>query len=165
ISNDASNIYVRVDNASGSFSAYNTTPKFALLVYAQDFNHSSSLTSSSTGEYGRTLDHPMNYMVGRWSDSTNFSSFSAGTSGWTFSSNLTSIAPQWDTATGRIEAAIPISALASGGSASTGSYAYLDVELAYQNPSTGTWVDDDLGALHYRLTASGDAWLYGNASR
>jgi GH15 family glucan-1,4-alpha-glucosidase len=165
ISNDANNIYVRVDNDSGAFSAYNTAPKFALLVYAQDFNHSSSLTSSSTGEFGRVLDHPMNYMVGRWSDSANFSSFSAGSNGWTFSSNLTSIAPQWDTATGRIEAAIPISALASGGSAPTGSYAYLDIELAYQNPSTGTWVDDDLGALHYRLTASGDAWLYGNASR
>lgn len=165
ISNDASNIYVRVDNASGAFSAYNTTPKFALLVYAQDFNHSSSLTSRSSGEYGRTLDHPMNYLVGRWSDSANFSSFTAGSSGWSFASNLSSIAPQWDTATGRIEAAIPISALASGGSASTGSYAYLDVELAYQNPTTGTWVDDDLGALHYRLTGSGDAWQYGNASR
>lgn len=165
ISNDASNIYVRVDNDSGAFSAYNTTPKFALLVYAQDFNHSGALTSRTSGEFGRTLDHPMNYMVGRWSDSANFSTFSAGTSGWTFNTNLSSIAPQWDTATGRIEAAIPISSLASGGSAATGSWAYLDVELAYQNPSTGVWTDDDLGALNYRLTGSGTAWLYGNTAR
>ncbi len=165
LTNDASNIYVRVDNDSGAFSAYNTAPKFALIVYAQDFNHSGSLTSRTTGEFGRTLDHPMNYMVGRWSDSTNYSTFTAGTSAWTFNSNLTSIAPQWDTATGRIEAAIPISSLASGGSAATGSYAYLDVELAYLNPSTGTWTDDDLGAIHYQLTGSGTAWLYGNTAR
>lgn len=165
ISNDANNIYVRVDNDSGAFSAYNTAPKFALLVYAQDFNHSSSLTSRSTGEYGRALDHPMNYMVGRWSDSTNYAAFTAGSSGWTAGANLSTIAPQWDTSTGRIEAAIPISALASGGSAPTGSYAYLDIELAYQNPSTGVWNDDDLGAVHYRLTGSGTAWLYGNTAR
>lgn len=165
ISNDASNIYVRVDNDSGAFSAYNTTPKFALLVYAQDFNHSSSVPSTTTGEFGRTLDHPMNYLAGRWSDSTNFSTFTAGTSGWTFNTNLGSIAPQWDTSTGRIEAQIPISSLASGGSAATGSYSYLDIELAYQNPTTGVWDDDDLGAIHYQLTGSGTAWLYGNTAR
>ena len=165
LSNDASNIYVRVDNDSGAFSAYNTTPKFAVLVYAQDFNHSGSLTSRTTGEFGRTLDHPMNYLVGRWSDSADYSAFTAGTSGWTFNTNLSSIAPQWDTATGRIEAAIPIASVASGGSASTGSYAYVDVELAYQNPTTGVWTDDDLGAIHYQLTGSGTAWQYGNTTR
>ncbi len=165
ISNDSTNIYVRVDNASGSFSAFNTNPKFGLLVYAQDFNHSGALTPTSTGEYGRTLDHPMNYLVGRWSDSTTYSSFTTSGSGWTFNSNLSTLAPQWDTSTGRIEAAIPISAVASGGSASTGSFAYLDVELAYQNPTTGVWQDDDLGAIHYRLTGTGTAWLYGNTAR
>lgn len=162
ISNDASNIYLRVDNASGALSGFNTTPKFALLVYAQDFNHSGSLTTRSTGEYGATLDHPMNYMAGRWSDGTSFSHFAAGSSGWNWDYNLSSIAPQWDTSTGRIEAQIPISAFASGGSAPTGSWSYMDVELAYQNPSTGVWQDDDLGAIHYELQSSGQAWLYGN---
>lgn len=162
VSNDATNLYVRVDNASGAFSGYNTAPKFGLLVYAQDFNHSGSLTSRSVGQYGRTLDHPMNYMVGRWSDSSTFSAFSAGTSGWNFTSNLSTIAPQWDTTTGRIEAQIPISSLASTGSAASGSWSNLDIELAYQNPSTGTWTDDDLAAVNYRLTGAGTAWLYGN---
>lgn len=165
ISNDASDIYVRVDNSSGAFSAYGATPKFALLVYAQDFNHSTSLTSTTSGEYGRTLDHAMNYMVGRWSDSTAYTAFTAGSSGWTSSSTLSSIAPQWDTSTGRVEAAIPISALASGGSASTGSWSYLDIELAYQNPTTGTWDDDDLGAVHYQLASSTSTTLYGNVTR
>ena len=165
ISNDASDIYVRVDNSSGAFSAYGATPKFALLVYAQDFNHSTSLTSTTSGEYGRTLDHAMNYMVGRWSDSTAYTAFTAGSSGWTSSSTLSSIAPQWDTSTGRVEAAIPISALASGGSAATGSWSYLDIELAYQNPTTGTWDDDDLGAVHYQLASSTSTTLYGNVTR
>ncbi len=165
ISNDASNIYVRVDNTSGSFSAYGASPQFALLVYAQDFNHSTALTGSSTGVYGRTLDHSMNYVVGRWSDSTSYATFTAGSSGWTAGANLTSIAPQWDTSTGRIEASIPISALASGGSAATGSWSYLDVELAYQNPTTGAWSDDDLGAIHYQLASSTSTWLYGNTAR
>jgi GH15 family glucan-1,4-alpha-glucosidase len=165
ISNDANNIYVRVDNESGSFSAFGASPQFALLVYGQDFNHSTSLPSLAVGEYGRALDHPMNYLVGRWSDSDDFSNFTAGTSGWSFGSNLSSIAPQWDTSTGRIEASIPISALASGGSAPVGSWSYLDVELAYQNPATGVWSDDDLGAIHYRLTGSGSPSLYGNTTR
>jgi hypothetical protein len=165
ISNDASNIYVRVDNSSGAFSAYGATPKFALLVYAQDFNHSTSLTGTTSGEYGRTLDHSMNYMVGRWSDSSTYATSTASSSGWTSGSSLSSIAPQWDTSTGRIEAAIPISSLASGGSASSGSWSYLDVELAYQNPTTGTWVDDDLGAIHYQLASSTSTTLYGNLTR
>jgi GH15 family glucan-1,4-alpha-glucosidase len=165
ISNDASNIYVRVDNTSGAFSAYGATPKFALLVYAQDFNHSTSLTGTTSGEYGRTLDHSMNYMVGRWSDSSTYATFSASSSGWTSGSSLSSIAPQWDTSTGRIEASIPISSLASGGSASSGSWSDLDVELAYQNPTTGTWDDDDLGAIHYQLASSTSTTLYGNLTR
>ena len=165
ISNDASDIYVRVDNSSGAFSAYGATPEFALLVYAQDFNHSTSLTSTTSGEYGRTLDHAMNYMVGRWSDSDAYTAFTASSSGWTSSSTLSSIAPQWDTSTGRVEAAIPISALASGGSASTGSWSYLDIELAYRNPTTGTWDDDDLGAVHYQLASSTSTTLYGNVTR
>jgi len=35
VSNDSTNLYVRVDNASGSLSAYNTSPDFAILIYAQ----------------------------------------------------------------------------------------------------------------------------------
>lgn len=165
ISNDANDIYVRVDNTSGAFSAYDTSPEFALLVYAQDFNHSASLTGTTSGEYGRSLDHPMNYLVGRWSDSSAFAAFSAGSSGWTAGSGIGSIAPQWDTSAGRIEAAIPISAFASGGSAPAGSWSYLDIELAYQNPSTGAWQDDDLGAVHYELAGPTSTTLYGNVTR
>lgn len=165
ITNDASNIYIRVDNRSGSLSGFNTEPKFALHVYSEDFNHSPSVASRSTAFYGRTLDRPMQFLATRWSDSTDFSHFYVNGGSWTWDYNVTSvIAPQWDTTTGRIEAVIPISALASGGSAPMGSWAYMDIALAYQDPATNTWYDDDLFQVHYRLTSPGQAWLYGNES-
>lgn len=159
--NDTSNVYIRVDNASGALSAYNTSPYFATMVYAQDFNHSGSLHSTSTGFYGGTLDHPMNYLFARWSNSSTFSMFSANSSGgWSWDTNLSIQAPQWDTTTGRIELEIPITDMASSGSASSGSWSYLDIETAYDN--SGTWTDDDIVGLHYELASSGQAWLYGS---
>ncbi len=163
LANDTSNLYVRVDNASGALSAYNTSPEFAMMVYAQDFNHSTSLSSTSTGMYGGTLDHPMNYLFARWSNSSTFSMFTANSSGgWTFDQNLSIQAPQWDTATGRWELEIPLADMASSGSAAAGSWSYLDVEMAYDNPTTGSWQDDSIQGLHYEIASSGNAWLYGN---
>ena len=127
----------------------NTAPDFAVLVYAQDFNHSGSIYSTSTGFYGGTLDHPMNYLFARWSDSTTYSMFSANSSGgWTWDSNLSTQAPQWDTATGRIELEIPITNITSSGSAAAGSWSYMDVETAYDN--SGTWTDDDITDVYKR---------------
>jgi GH15 family glucan-1,4-alpha-glucosidase len=163
-SNDTSNLYVRIDNASGALSGYNTAPKFAVLIYAQDFNHSGSINSTSTGFYGATLDHPMNYLFARWSDSTTYSMFSANSSGgWTWNSNLSIQAPQWDTTTGRIELEIPTTNMASSGTASSGSWSYINVEIAYDNPSTNVWSDDDITGLHYGIASSTQAWSYGSA--
>jgi GH15 family glucan-1,4-alpha-glucosidase len=159
--NDSNNLYVRIDNASGALSAYNTAPDFATMIYAQDFNHSSSVPSTTTGYYGGTLDHPMNYLFARWSDSTSYSMFTANSSGgWTFDQNLSIQAPQWDTATGRIELEIPLADMASSGSAASGSWSYIDTEIAYDN--SGTWQDDYIAGLHYEVASSGQAWLYGN---
>ena len=163
VTNDANNIYVRVDNKSGSLSGFNTEPKFAIHVYSEDFNHSGSVSSKSAGFYGRTLDRPMQYLAGRWSDSSSFSHFYVNANAWTFDYNITNvIAPPWDTSTGRVEAVFPISAFASGGSAPMGNWAYMEVVLAYHNTGNNTWYDDDLFQIHYRLTSSGTAWSYGN---
>ena len=165
VTNDASNIYVRVDNHSGAFSGYNTEPKFAIHVYSEDFNHGAGIASKAAGFYGRTLDRPMQYMAGRWSDSPNLSHFFVNANAWSWDYNLGGvIAPQWDTTTGRVEAVFPISAFASGGSAPMGSWAYMEIVLAYHNATTNTWYDDDLFQIHYRLTAAGTPWLYGNES-
>lgn len=158
--NDSTNLYLRVDNASGALSAYNTSPDFAILIYAQDFDHSTSLSSTSTGFYGGTLDHPMNYLFARWSDSNTYSMFSANSSGgWTWDTNLSTQAPQWDTATGRIELEIPLADMASS-SAASGDWSYVDVDMVLDN--NGTWQDDDIMGLHYEIASSGQAWLYGS---
>jgi GH15 family glucan-1,4-alpha-glucosidase len=163
LANDGSNLYLRIDNASGALSAYNTAPDFAVLVYAQDFSHSSSIPATSTGFYGGTLDHPMNYLFARWSDSTTYSMFSANSSGgWTFDQNLSIRAPQWDPGTGRIELEVPLADMSSSGSPAAGTWSYLDVEMAYDNPATESWQDDDIAGLHYGIASQGQAWQYAN---
>jgi len=162
VSNDANNLYVRIKNTSGHLSGYNTTPRFAMTVYAEDFKHSTA-ESLSTGIYGGSLDRSMQYMVSRWSDSSNFAKFHVSNSSWTFEEHLTSITiPQWDVNTGDIEMVIPLSELSSTGTVTTGDWADLNIVLTRQDPVTLTWHEDDIIAIHYRITTSGEQWFYGN---
>lgn len=163
VTNDQDNLYIRVDNASGVLSGYNSEPKFAIHVYSQDFDQGGGISSTGGAFYGRTLDRPMQFLATRWSDSNNLSHFYVNSGNWTWDYNITSvIAPQWDTNTGRIEAVLPLSAFASTGSPAMGSWAYMQIVIAYHDPGTDTWYDDDLFQIHYRLTDEGEAWLYGN---
>jgi hypothetical protein len=158
--NGSANLYLRVDNASGALSAYNTAPDFAVLIYAQDFNHSGSLKATTRGFYGGRLDHPMNYLFARWSNGTTYSMFSANSrGGWTWDKNLGTPAPQWDTAAGRIEMEIPLSNMASS-RAAAGDWSYIDVDMALDN--SGTWRDDDIIGLHYKIAGPGGPWQYGS---
>lgn len=151
---------------AGTLPGYNTEPKLAMMLYSEDYNHNGATPSLGTGFFGGTLDRPMQYLVARWSDSTTFSRFKVVSGAWAWDSNITSvIAPQWDTTSGRMEMVIPISVLTSSGSVNQGSWANFNVALAYHNPSTNTWTDDDILPIHYRLTASGTAWLYGNSDQ
>lgn len=160
ISNDANNIYVRVDNTSGTLPGFTTSPKFAVQVYSEDYNHNAATPSSGSGMYG-TLSRPMSYMVGRWSDSNNYTRFHYAGGSWVSDYNITNvIAPQWDTGTGRIELAIPIADLASSGAVTADNWANLNIALI---TNSGTqWVQDDLQAIHYRINSSTDQWIYGN---
>lgn len=33
---------------------------------------------------------------------------------------------------------------------------------ARRDPATGSWVDDDVVQIHYRLSGSSTPWIYGN---
>ncbi len=57
---------------------------------------------------------------------------------------------------------VPLSELSSTGSTSTGDWSNLNIVLVRQDPTTGQWSQDDLSALHYRITTSGEQWQYGN---
>ena len=65
IANDANNIYVRLDNASGALPGYNTSPKFAINVYAGDYSGNGATPTSSTAINGTPLTRHAAYMVGR----------------------------------------------------------------------------------------------------
>lgn len=160
VSNDANNIYIRIDNDAGQLSAFNTAPRFAVHVYSEDFNDGTA-PSTSTALYGGRLDRPMQYMAGRWSDSDGFSRFKVVNGSWTWDYNISSLAPQWDPATGRIVLTLPRYSVASGGSSPDGNWAYLDIALVRQDPNTGAWSEDDRIQVNYRLTSPGTAWLYG----
>lgn len=163
VTNDEDNLYLRVDNASGSLSGYGSNPKFAIHVYSEDFDHGSGISTKSGAFYGRDLGRSMAFLTTRWSDSADMSHFYVNSGSWAWDANLTGvIAPQWDVDTGRIEAVIPLSALASSGNPDMGSWAYLSVAIAYEDPVSHTWKDDDVMPIHYRLAAESEAWLYGN---
>ena len=164
ISNDANNLYIRIDNMTGTLSDFNTAPLWGVAIYSQDFNSSPSIATSADALYGRPLSRPMTYLLARWSNSTNYSAFEAnGSGGWALTHNVTSvITPQWDPTTGTVEVVVPIHDVASTGTASAGSWAYMDIGFMYQNPSTGTWYDNDFLQIHYRVTANGTTPIYGN---
>lgn len=162
VSNDANNLYVRIKNKSNVLSNYNTAPRFGMMVYATDFK-AGAAASSATGMHGGALDRPMQYMVGRHSDSMDFSRFQVSGGNWSFTNFVSGvIAPQWDPATGNMELAIPLSALSSTGSVSVGDWSNLNIVLSRQDPSTSAWTDDDSISLHYRVMGSGETWYYGN---
>lgn len=162
VTNDANNVYIRIDNASGTLPGYNTAPRFGVNVYAGDYSGSTSTATSTTALYGATLPRPAAFMVGRWSDSTNYAHFLRSGGSWTADSSISSvIAPQWDPATGRIEVVIPRSAFSSGAS-NDGSVQPITIALVRQNPTTLAWSEDDQITLRYRLTPTSTAWIYGN---
>ncbi|HEU5141200.1 MAG TPA: glycoside hydrolase family 15 protein, partial [Bacillales bacterium] len=162
ISNDENNLYVRVKNTSGNLSVYDTTPRFAIMVYAEDFKAGTN-ESSNTGIYGGSLDRPMQYMVGRWSDSNDFAKFHVSGGSWKFDHFISGVTePQWDPSTGNIEVVIPLSELSSTGSVESNDFGNLNIVLVRQDPSSLNWAEDDLSALHYRVTTSGQQWYYGN---
>lgn len=162
VSNDATNLYVRIKNKSGALSAQGTTPKFGMMVYGTDFKNSAA-ASKSTGINGGTLDRPMQYMVSQLSDGSSYTKYNVQSGNWTSTGTVTSvIAPQWSATSGDIEMVVPLSTLSSTGSAATGDFSSLNIVLARQNPTTSVWSDDDSIAIHYRVMTTGENWYYGN---
>jgi hypothetical protein len=160
--NDSGNVYLRVDNSSGHLPAYQTAPLFGVDVYSADLSGSAATPTTTTGIDGSTLSRPVSYLVARRSGDNRYLRYHVSGGTWVQDADLTSvIAPQWDAATGRVELAVPRSALASGAT-SDGTVAPLLVCLEHQNPTTSAWTDDDDVALRYRLTGASTGALYGN---
>ena len=161
LSNDYSNIYLRVDNVAGSLSTFAEVPAFALHIYAQDFT--GTAPTINFGIDGAALMRPMSYLVERCSDSDGFRRCSVANGEWVAGEPITwVIEPQWDPATGRVEAAVPISVFA-GGTPNFG-YAWADLIVTLAERNGEMWADRDRVALHYRLSTPDQPWTFGNTS-
>ncbi|HEV2274564.1 MAG TPA: hypothetical protein VGR96_10380, partial [Acidobacteriaceae bacterium] len=160
--NDGGNLYLRVDNAAGALSRYQQQPLFALRVYSQNFGDGGA-ASSSLGLSGEPLRRPMNFMVERHSDSDVYQHWSVSGGAWNADRTLNwVIPPQWDPATGRLEAVIPLSALASGTPGLGSTWADLLIVLVSWDSAASVWRDGDSMLLHYRLSTPDQNWIYGN---
>jgi hypothetical protein len=156
ISNDDDNIYVRVNNVSGSLAGYSSTDDFQMAVYTEDFSASSSTTTSSAN--GTDLQRDMAFLFTRNNTELTFNKYTVSSSAWTYDKSISSvIAPQWDTTTGGMEIVIPRSEI---GSPSDGDWGHITVMLQQYN--NGAYADQDMYRFNYCLTGSSDAWLYGN---
>jgi hypothetical protein len=103
----------------------------------------------------------VSYLVERSSTGDGYRRWSVANGAWIAGEPIAGvIEPQWDPATGRIEAVIPIAAVASD-HPSFG-YAWADVIIALAERNGDTWVDQDRILLHYRLSTPDQPWIFGN---
>jgi len=133
------------------------------LANASSPNASAARVSeATTGIDGETLSRPVSFLVARRSGDNHYLACHVVNGAWAEDADLTgAIAPQWDPTTGRVEPAIPRSALATGTTAD-GTTEPLVVELEHQNPTTQAWTADSSMTLRCRLTSAGTPPLYGN---
>lgn len=149
ISNDASKLYIRVDN-DGSIA--NTGVQ--CTVYCSDPSQTSATLGYTLSQ--STLRHPAAYAF-RYDNSTGtITKYTASTNGWQMAGVLTSADSRIDTSKGTIELAVPLSEIGVH-SISTQSWFYASTFLG--SASTG---DSDNIIINYRTTSESDTWLYGN---
>ncbi|WP_447986979.1 glycoside hydrolase family 15 protein [Nitrospira sp. Nam74] len=158
--NDQQNLYIRIDNLAGSLPVFEQNPLFAIRVYTQDISQVTQ-DSLAAGLDKGLLPRPVSFLVERRSNDNLFRHWVIRNGAWSPQSSLSGIAPQWDPATGRIEAAIPLSAVSSTGQPSPGQ-AYVVLALAGPGPTPDSWDETGKVLIHYRWSMSDEAWIYGN---
>jgi GH15 family glucan-1,4-alpha-glucosidase len=155
ISNDASNIYIRVNNVSGALPTTSTN-SFKLTAYTEDFSKTASTATSSI--HSTALGRNMAFMFTRGNTDSSYSKYAVTSGSWVLNKTITSvIAPQWDTTKGGLEMVIPRSEI---GSPADNAWGHITVVL--EKYSGGSYIDNDTLKVNYRLTTSGATWLYGN---
>lgn len=154
IANDASNLYIRIDNESGSLPGFAEAGEtFQTNIFVQGGN---GVTSSTTSLNGTAFNHPVSYALVRSSDSNTIDKYIAGANNsWISSGSVTGAQCEWDTSTGRIEFKIPFSAI---GISAIGTDTWLNTEIVLGGNNS----DSDAFSIHYRLTANNQPWLYGD---
>ena len=155
ISNDANNIYIRVNNVAGTLRSTSTN-SFKVTAYTEDFSNTAATTQSSKN--GTALGRNMAFMFTRGNRDMAYSKYTVSNGSWSLNKNITSVtSPQWDTSTGGFELVIPRSEI---GSPANDTWGHITVVLEKYN--NGSYLDQDTVKLNYRLTSSSESWLYEN---
>lgn len=154
IANDASNLYIRIDNESGRLPGFAEAGNiFQTNVYVQG---AVGVTASTASLNGTGFNHPVSYALVRSSDSNTIDKYTASANNtWVSAGSVSGAQCEWDTNTGRIEFKIPFSAIGISG---VGADTWLNTEITLGGNST----DSDTFSIHYRLTGSSQPWLYGD---
>ncbi len=159
--NDDNYLYVRIDMDNKQLPGYQENNNlFDVTIYCEDFNQSESFRNQTI--HGGNSDRKLAYAFTRSSDSDHFIKYTAGASGWTYSGDVAyTIQPQWDTESGRIEVAIPLSEMASYGSVAVNDWSNIIISIG--NNTGNGWADADSMNIHYRVTSPVQQWLFGNS--
>lgn len=154
IANDANNLYIRIDNESGSLPGFDELSNlFRVTAYFQDAAGTAAALPASLN--GTDFRHSFSYALTRSSDSGTVDRYTTDGVAWSSSGAINDAQAEWQTSTGRIEMKISLSAL---GITTIGTDTWLDTALAIGQKDS----DSDIFEIHYRLTGNQQPWLYGN---
>ena len=153
ITNDMSNLYIRVDNESGSLPAYCAETVFQVGAHIRSSTESAAGTTSTLN--GTSLPHSFSKAFVRSSDSTTVDRYEISGSAWAFSNTESGARVEWSPAAGRIQMVIPLESI---GAAVAETETWLDCAVSIGSGGT----DSDVFEIHYRLTGSSQQWLYGD---
>ncbi len=156
ICNDEKNIYIRINNKSGSLPNTAAEDKFRISVYTEDFINKAATKTATVN--GTELGRNMAYLFTKKNTEQGYHKLTVSNGNWTLNKEISSvIAPQWDSRTGGIEVVIPRAEI---GSPANDAWGHITVVLeTYRN---GNYVDQDIHNFNYNLTSSSDSWFYGN---
>ena len=153
MANDTENLYIRIDNESGTLPAFNNSAElFQISAYFQNANGTAAALSESL--HGTELNHSFSYAVSRSSNANTINKYTAGNA-WGAAGTISSAKVEWDPTTGRIELQIPFISI---GITEIGTDTWLDTAISIGSSTA----DSDVFEIHYRLTGDQEAWLYGD---
>jgi hypothetical protein len=114
LANDDARLFVRVENYAEALSQFGADPPFATRVYAGEAGGAAAALTD--GLDGQPLRRPATAAVERRSDEDRYRRWIVAGNMWEEAPDVAGVmAPQWDPATGCVEATIPLDALGDGG--------------------------------------------------
>ncbi|MGE5602165.1 MAG: glycoside hydrolase family 15 protein [Nitrososphaerales archaeon] len=155
LANDDKQLFVRLENIAEELPAFGADPRFAIRIYAGEA--AGAAAALPTGLDGQSLRRLASVAVERRSDEDRYRRWIVTGGRWTEAPDTVgTLPPQWDPATGCVEATIPLNLLGDGGQ-----WRMLTVALAVAGAG-GALTEPSPATFHYRISTGSDPAIYGN---